>query len=705
MSSVLLDLMRYRAQKNTIVLPHWNRVLQDGGIFFDPSRKYMQALADDNQKYGSTLKLCINPALTGNKIRTSGVVNYATKSYDIAPHSSVLGPELITNGDFNNGGANWVVDGTDGTHTVTFSNGGVRYQSGTTTPQLNIYQTVNSYVGKFCKLTIITSSYVSGSLKTDMFGSNNVISSGVGTVVIYGTATAFFNMTRNSSNTDITIDYISVREVLINDSQQSTAANQPVLSKIAPVELPAWLNPNGGSNYMTHPTISFAANEAWSVEVVVNWNGESINNGCLIAGKYSDVLKYKVFLSASNNGFMGVTMGSGVYTPFTSNVSITAIQKATIYNFVYNGTTIFGYKNGIFVDSANITSDMVFDTFLTGRNNSHTTGKLYHYSIFSKALSASEVANRAALLRSIYPEIESVPIGTQTWAVRNFDAVCTPQGNLIPEVQAATNTEKLSGWNFTNWTDVLLSSKTSNSFTTNDAGGVSTVVKTVGKWYKLTIAGNTTSSSFSVTDLSGTGIPVIINGFGTAYFQATSTSIYLRNAAAGTTTITTLSLQEVGWSDSQNLYDYIYANTPGTVEQKTYAAVKAAAMWSHYNNDPANGAIYSKLYNDFAIKLLDMDIAYYNAANPTTPWGWDIPDESELETLQTTVGYNANSLEHLGTTYWTSGQGTNTTGFTALPAGYRKEDGTFAGINTTAVFGSTNMDIPRMGKSLRLIKR
>ena len=38
---------------------------------------------------------------------------------------------------------------------------------------------------------------------------------------------------------------------------------------------------------------------------------------------------------------------------------------------------------------------------------------------------------------------------------------------------------------------------------------------------------------------------------------------------------------------------------------------------------PALGAIYGKLYNWYAVKLLQMDIDYYNAANPTAPWGME----------------------------------------------------------------------------------
>ena len=50
-------------------------------------------------------------------------------------------------------------------------------------------------------------------------------------------------------------------------------------------------------------------------------------------------------------------------------------------------------------------------------------------------------------------------------------------------------------------------------------------------------------------------------------------------------------------------------------------------------------------------KLLQTDIDAYNAANPTTPWGWKVPTDAEWETLRTTVaslGWNYDGSTDLG---------------------------------------------------------
>ena len=136
------------------------------------------------------------------------------------------------------------------------------------------------------------------------------------------------------------------------------------------------------------------------------------------------------------------------------------------------------------------------------------------------------------------------------------------------------------------------------------------------------------------------------------------------------------------WATSQSLYDSTYAATSGTEEQKTYAAVKAAAMWCNYNNDAPTGLIYGKLYNWFAVKLFQMDIDYYNAANPTKPYIWRMPTQSEFQSLSTYLGGDAVSgghLKEIGLGHWSSPNAgaDNSSGFSYLGSGRRTELGAY----------------------------
>ena len=204
---------------------------------------------------------------------------------------------------------------------------------------------------------------------------------------------------------------------------------------------------------------------------------------------------------------------------------------------------------------------------------------------------------------------------------------------------------------------------------------------TVGKWYKATI---TIKNYVSGSVYFQNGTPTFkANGTYTIYFNNTNSKLGIVAIVGTTLDIDDVSIQEVGWSDSQNLYDSIYAATSGTTEQKTYAAVKAAAMWCHYNNDPAIGAIYGKILNGFARRLMNMDLGYYNTNNPTTPWGWIVSLKSQLQTL---VGFGGNALKVAGSVYMNDANGVNSTGFTALGQGKRNSDGTFSNLKAISTF-------------------
>jgi uncharacterized protein (TIGR02145 family) len=98
--------------------------------------------------------------------------------------------------------------------------------------------------------------------------------------------------------------------------------------------------------------------------------------------------------------------------------------------------------------------------------------------------------------------------------------------------------------------------------------------------------------------------------------------------------------------------------------------------WCHYNNDPANDAIYGKLYNWYAIAGI------YDAASLADPLlrkkitttGWHIPTDAEWNTLITCLGgISIAGGKMKATTVWDSPNtdATNSSGFTGFPGGIR----------------------------------
>ena len=106
-----------------------------------------------------------------------------------------------------------------------------------------------------------------------------------------------------------------------------------------------------------------------------------------------------------------------------------------------------------------------------------------------------------------------------------------------------------------------------------------------------------------------------------------------------------------------------------------------------YNDDPANCNTYGGLYQ--------WDEAMQYTTTPGTrgicPEGWHIPTYEEFQTLSTTVGGDGNALKAIGQGTG-SGAGTNTSGFSALLAGYRYDSGDFDDLSDGALFWSSTED-------------
>jgi hypothetical protein len=125
-----------------------------------------------------------------------------------------LGPELMPAGYFGAVLAGRTVGGNDGTHIVTFSGGTMRFQSDTTTPQLTVTYANLLQIGLTYEVTVTPSAYVSGSIKTDQLGTL-VLANSISPRTVSGVATATsFVITRNSTNVDLTLATISLRQVL-----------------------------------------------------------------------------------------------------------------------------------------------------------------------------------------------------------------------------------------------------------------------------------------------------------------------------------------------------------------------------------------------------------------------------------------------------------------------------------------------------------
>ena len=114
---------------------------------------------------------------------------------------------------------------------------------------------------------------------------------------------------------------------------------------------------------------------------------------------------------------------------------------------------------------------------------------------------------------------------------------------------------------------------------------------------------------------------------------------------------------------------------PQVTDPKAWQGLTTGA-WCYYNNDAAIGAKYGKLYNWYAV--ID--------SRGLAPQGWHIATAEEWLTLTTFLGGPefGGKLKEAGTLNWQSPNtsATNETGFSALPGGWRYDDGRFSDVGS-----------------------
>jgi uncharacterized protein (TIGR02145 family) len=153
------------------------------------------------------------------------------------------------------------------------------------------------------------------------------------------------------------------------------------------------------------------------------------------------------------------------------------------------------------------------------------------------------------------------------------------------------------------------------------------------------------------------------------------------------------------WWMAENLKVTHYRNgdaIPNVTDSTTWRALTTGA-YCNYDNNAGNVATYGRLYNWYAV----------NDSRNIAPTGWHVPSDAEWQTLMMTLGMSqadadsegyrgagiGDKLKESGTTHWSSPNtgATNTSGFSALPGGYRGGgNGYFYDVGAYAGFWSSS---------------
>ncbi len=115
----------------------------------------------------------------------------------------------------------------------------------------------------------------------------------------------------------------------------------------------------------------------------------------------------------------------------------------------------------------------------------------------------------------------------------------------------------------------------------------------------------------------------------------------------------------------------------------TWATLKTPA-WCYYNNDPASEATYGLLYNWYAV----------NDSRGFAPEGWHVASDTEWKEIIAFLGGSAEAggkLKAVSPLWNAPNTGaTNSSGFSALPAGSRGNGGTYVNLGRGAAWWTAN---------------
>jgi uncharacterized protein (TIGR02145 family) len=157
----------------------------------------------------------------------------------------------------------------------------------------------------------------------------------------------------------------------------------------------------------------------------------------------------------------------------------------------------------------------------------------------------------------------------------------------------------------------------------------------------------------------------------------------------GTQTWTTKNLDVATYRDGTVI--------PQVTDPTEWANLTTGA-WCYYNNDLANGSVYGKLYNWYAVAGIWNEASKWDATQrkKLAPTGYHVPSNLEWTTLTTCLGGETvagGKMKATGTSLWQSPNtdATNSAEFTALPGGIRSSDSEFQGIGMAGFWWSSTL--------------
>ena len=212
-----------------------------------------------------------------------------------------------------------------------------------------------------------------------------------------------------------------------------------------------------------------------------------------------------------------------------------------------------------------------------------------------------------------------------------------------------------------------------NTATVSASGGLSPYTYSWSSGSTSVTATNLTSGTYTVTVTDKLGC------------TKTAEAIVVGPCDDTTTPYPTVAIGGQVWMQ-KNLNVCKYRNGDDIPQVQNSAAWNdlRTGAWCYYENNTANGPVYGKLYNWYAV----------NDPRGLAPIGYHVPAYAEWKTLTTYLGGQFEAGNKMkATTGWTPYTGitnTNSSGFTGLPAGFRSGNGLFELIGSYGFWWSSS---------------
>lgn len=248
------------------------------------------------------------------------------------------------------------------------------------------------------------------------------------------------------------------------------------------------------------------------------------------------------------------------------------------------------------------------------------------------------------------PKDEPAQIPTLTTTdITNISGTTATSGGTIVSDGGAAITERGVCWS-TKTNPTIADSKTSNGSGNGTFTSTVTDISATTTYYVRAYATNSAGTGYGntvatlITDASGNIYHSVKIGTQTWMIENLKTTRYRTGEIISNLT------ESVDWNSA------------------TYGA------YCDYNNLPANGNIYGRLYNYAAIK----------DSRNIAPIGWHVATAAEWDLLISYSGGEINAakkLKETGVTHWkTNAEASNENGFNALPGGIRIPNGDFGNV-------------------------